>query len=101
MLVIAARVRLDPAKREDAILAAKKMMAATLEEPGCSEYAFSADFDDPGVFRIFEEWQGEEALAAHFQAPHMAEFQAALAGFGIIEMDAHKYAVSDKGPIGG
>ncbi len=101
MLVISARVRIDPAKREVAIEAAKKMMAATLEEPGCSEYAFSADFDDPGLFRIFEEWEGEEALAAHFQAPHMAEFQAALAGFGVTEMDAHKYAVSEKGPIGG
>ena len=99
MLVISARVRLDPAKRAVAIEASKKMAEESNKEPGCNEYVFTADFDDPGLFRIFEEWQSEEALAAHFEAPHMAEFQAAMTGFGISEMTAHKYTVSDKGPL--
>ncbi len=101
MLVISARVRIDPDHREVAIAAAKKVMAETHKEPGCNEYVFTADFDDPGVFRIFEEWEDAEALAAHFEAPHMAEFQAAMGGFGVLEMDAHQYTVSAKGPIGG
>lgn len=100
MLVIAVRVRIDPGKRDVAIAAAKKMMAETHKEPGCGAYAFSADFDDPGVFRIFEEWEDADALATHFEAPHMAEFQAAMGGFGVLEMDAQQYTVTAKGPIG-
>ena len=100
MLVISARVRIDPANREVAIAAAKKMMAETEKEEGCSEYVFTADFDDPGLFRIFEEWESAEALAAHFKAPHMAEFQTAMGGFGVQEMTAHQYTVSAKGAIG-
>ena len=99
MLVIAVRVRIDPAQRDAAIEAARQVMAETHREPGCHEYVFSSDLDDPAVFRVFEEWESEEALQAHFQAPHMAEFQKAMAGFGVSEMTAHKYTVSEKGPI--
>ena len=101
MLVISARVQMDPAKRDEAQKAALVMMEETLKEPGCNEYVFTADLEDPGVFRIFEEWESPEALAAHFKAPHMATFQAAMGGFGIVGMDAHQYTVTGKGPIGG
>ncbi len=99
MLVVSARIRLDAAKREVAIEAAEKMMVATLEEPGCREYVFTADLRDPAVFRIFEEWDDEAALKAHFGTPHMAEFQGQMGGLGIEEMVAHKYTVTEKGPI--
>jgi quinol monooxygenase YgiN len=99
MLVISVRIRLDPSQRDAAIAAAKAVMAETHKEPGCNEYVFTADLDDPAVFRVFEEWESEDALGAHFTSPHMAEFQAAMGGFGISEMDAHKYTVTDKGPI--
>ena len=99
MLVIAGTISLDPAHRDAAIEAAKEMMAATLEEPGCLAYAFSADLSDPGEFRIFEEWQDEAALDAHFAAPHMAAFQAKMGGFGIRGMNVQRYEVSSVGPI--
>ncbi len=100
MLVISVRIRIDPASRDAAIAAAKQVMAETHKESGCNEYVFTADFDDPGVFRVFEEWESAEALAAHFKAPHMATFQKAMGGFGISEMDAHQYTVTEKGAIG-
>ena len=101
MLVIAGTISLDPAHRDAAIEAAKEMMAATLEEPGCISYAFSADLADPGEFRIFEEWQDQAALDAHFQMPHMASFQAKMGGFGIRGMDVKRYEVASVGPLGG
>lgn len=101
MLVIAGTISLDPAKREDAIAAAREMMTATQAEPGCISYTFSADLSDDGTFRLFEEWQDQAALDAHFQAPHMAAFQAKMGGFGIRGMDVKRYEVSSVGPIGG
>ncbi len=100
MLVIAGHIRIDPAKKDEAIPAAVEMMAETHKEPGCISYTFSADLSDPGVFRIFEEWESQDALDAHFKAPHMATFQAKVAGFGVKEMKVKRYEVSSVGPLG-
>jgi quinol monooxygenase YgiN len=99
MLVIAGEIEIDAANREAAVAAAVRMMEATRREAGCISYTFSADLVHPGRFRIFEEWESPEALAAHFQAPHMAAFQAAVAGLGVEQMKIQRYEVSSVGPL--
>lgn len=99
MLVIAGRITLDPANREKASAAAIEMMKETLKEPGCKSYVFSSELEDPGAFRIFEEWESDEALRLHFEAPHMKRFQAAMGGFGIKGMAVQKYEISKVGPL--
>ena len=80
MIIVEGWVRASP---ED-ILALKvpgaAMIAATKAESGCLEYAFAIDLLDPGLLRIIERWSDDAALAAHFQTPHMAAFNQALAG---------------------
>ena len=93
MLVVAGYVKLDPAKVETATEAARAVMAATRQEEGCISYTFSADLDEPGHFHIFEEWESQAALDAHFKAPHMAEFQKAMGGFGVSEIRVQRYEV--------
>ena len=100
MLVIAGRIRLDPAKRVEAMAAAREMMAETHKEPGCISYTFSADLGDDGVFHIFEEWESQDALDFHFKTPHMAEFQKTVGGLGVQGMEVQKYEVSSVGPLG-
>ena len=100
MLVIAGTISLDPEKRDAAIEAAIPMMEATRKEAGCVSYAFSADLENPGDFRVFEEWESQAALDAHFKAPHMATFQAAMGGFGIRGMNVQKYEIAKVGPLG-
>ena len=99
MIVIAGHVALDPARREPAIAAAREMMAETRKEPGCISYTFSADLDEPGRFRIFEEWESDEALASHFASPHMARFRQAVGGLGVREMAVQRYEVAKVGPL--
>jgi quinol monooxygenase YgiN len=99
MLVIAGHIRIDPARREDAIRAAVEMQEATRREAGCISYSFSADLADPGLFRIFEEWESPEALRTHFAAPHMGKFQGAVAGLGVREMKVQRYEVASVGPL--
>lgn len=101
MLVIAGHIRLDPAKREEANAAALDVMAATREEPGCISYTFSADLSDASQFHIFEEWESQEALDAHFKTAHMAVFQGKMGGLGVSEMAIQRYEVSSVGPLGG
>ena len=101
MLVIAGVITLDAAKREQAIAAASVMMSETRKEAGCISYAFSADLEDPGSFRIFEEWESQDALDAHFATPHMATFQCNVGGLGVTEMAVQKYQIASVGPIRG
>jgi len=101
MIVVAGMIRLDPARREVATAAALEVMAATHQESGCISYTFSADLADEGLFRVFEEWESQEALDAHFKTPHMASFQAAMGGFGISEVKIQRYEVSSVGPLMG
>jgi quinol monooxygenase YgiN len=99
MIVIAGHVLLDPKHREAAIAAAKEMMAATLQEPGCRAYAFSADLQESGRFLLFECWENEEALKRHFATPHMARFQQAIGPLGVKELAVQRYEVSAVGPL--
>ena len=99
MIVIAGHFLLDPSKREQAVAAAREMQRETRKEPGCISYSFTADLDEPGCFRIFEEWQSEAALFAHFQMPHMAKLQQAMGGLGVREMKVQRYDVAKVGPV--
>ena len=73
---------------------------ATAQETGNISYIFSASLGDDSLFHIFEEWESEEAIGAHFQAPHMAEFGKAMAGLGVKETKLQKYEVSSVAPLG-
>jgi quinol monooxygenase YgiN len=99
MLIVAGAIKLDPAKRAEADAAFEKMRKATLEEPGCIEYQAYSGRVDPGTVFMFEKWQDQAALDAHFASPHMAEFGAALGGLGVSAMDVKKYEVSSEGSV--
>ncbi len=75
MIVIAGKIQIRPERREEAVRAALAMAEATRRESGCVSYAFYADLVDQGTFFIFEEWESDAALVAHFQTQHMARFQ--------------------------
>jgi quinol monooxygenase YgiN len=99
MLIVAGVIQIDPSRRQAAEQAFEKMRAATLREEGCIEYQVYVDRNDPGTLFMFEKWKDQAALDAHFASPHMAEFGAALGGFGIRAMDVNKYGVSSEGPV--
>lgn len=99
MLIIAGEIEIDPANHDAAVAAATRVQEATRQEAGCHAYVFSADLAQRGRFRIFEEWESAEAIAAHVRAPHMAEFQKAIGGLGVKRVDLARYEVSSKGPL--
>ena len=99
MLIIAGSASIDPAKRDELSAAGREMVAETRKEPGCLAYAFSWDFDDPNVIHIYERWESQEALDAHFASPHMAKFQVALGKLGPSGLEIRKYEIASEGPV--
>jgi len=99
MLIICGTVTIDPAKRPALETAFDKMRAATLKEPGCLAYQIYLDRTDPGTVLLFEKWESDAALGAHFTTPHMAEFGKALGAAGVRGSDVKKYAVSNESKV--
>ena len=95
MIVVNARIGTTPEAVEALRAAMIAMQAASLAEDGCEDYNFSVELADPGAIRITERWTSMEALAAHFQTPHMAEFQAAMQAHPPSDAAAHFYEATE------
>ena len=74
MILVTGSLPLQPAQKEAALDAVRTIRQHTLSEPGCHAYRFSIDIDEPGTLRVHEEWEDDEALAAHLQMPYFADF---------------------------
>jgi len=96
MIVVAGTVPVRPDRREEAVRAALAMAEATRAERGCLGYRFWADVADPNTFLVFEEWESDDALAAHFATEHMRVFRERLPGLVAGAPSIHRYVVSEK-----
>jgi quinol monooxygenase YgiN len=99
MIIVAGTIQIDAAKRAEVEAAFDKMRAATLKEVGCVAYQSYLDRGDAGTFFMFEKWENDEALKAHFNTPHMAEFGAALGKAGVKGTDVWKYEVGGESKL--
>jgi len=75
------------------------MMEETAKEDGCISYTMSSDFADPTRIHLFEEWESDEHIQAHFVAPHMAVFREKLSKLGPIERSIFRYDDPVKSPL--
>ncbi|WP_217354188.1 putative quinol monooxygenase [Ruegeria arenilitoris] len=99
MLIVTGTVEVSPEGVEKADKAAQAMVADTVKEPGCLVYEFSRILGHPTQFRVYEEWQDQAALDAHFAAPHMAAFQAVLSEVGVVSSDIYRVVGGEKQPL--
>ena len=95
MIVIAGTVYVDPQHRPEAMERARSVSIASEQERGCRSYRIAADLRDPNLFHVFEVWDDEAALAAHFQTQHLREFQIHLPRLVDGEMKITRYDVSN------
>lgn len=67
------------------------MMTETAKEDGCIHYVFSRSVGDPDQIVISELWRDQAALDSHFTVPHMAAFNAVLAGAKLLDISVKQY----------
>jgi len=65
----------------------------TREEPGCLDYAMSADATDPHRIRVFECWTSQEALDEHLTTAHVLALRAAIADLPRLRRSLNRYVV--------
>ncbi|MCP5391949.1 MAG: antibiotic biosynthesis monooxygenase [Sphingomonadaceae bacterium] len=99
MIQIVGTVRIPAGSIDAARPAMERMLAASRAEPGCLRYSYAVDVLDEGLVHVVEAWADRDALAAHFQTPHMAEWRAEFAALGISDRDLRLYETDEGEPI--
>ena len=101
MIIVAGTIEVDPADRDAFLQGRADAVRATRSEPGCIEYAFSADVIDPGLVRIFEIWESGDALTTHLEVLASQQSQTSGGGPAIAVKGAEvlRYEVSSSGPL--
>lgn len=97
MIVITGEIEMHPEDAWPAAAAALKMMEAAIDDEGCLAYRYYTDLMNPRIFRVYEEWRDEEALAAHFQTSHATAFKLAMDGLRITNRKMKKFFVETDG----
>jgi quinol monooxygenase YgiN len=94
MIVVLGEFRLAAEKLAAGREAMTRVVEATRAEAGCVAYSYAEDVLEPGLFRVSEQWESREALAAHFGAPHMKSWQRERAELGLTGRVVTAYEVS-------
>jgi quinol monooxygenase YgiN len=100
MIVIAGTIDLaDPGRVEECMALANPLQQAAREEPGCLAYVFSPDPLVPGRLNVYELWEDEASLAAHFEHPNYKTNRRTLVAAGLTAFDVHKFRVDLREPV--
>ncbi|MDX1581659.1 MAG: antibiotic biosynthesis monooxygenase [Alphaproteobacteria bacterium] len=85
----------DKAARDSAPV----QMATRQEEPGCRAYCFAPDPCVPNRLQVYELWDDEASLVAHFKHPNYAKMVEVLRGIGITDTANQAFKVTDSMPV--
>lgn len=99
MIIIAGTVDVDPEQRDAALTAGKPHMEATRAQKGCIDYVWSADLLVPGRIYVYERWEDEAALDAHFKGPHYLAMRDTIGAHGLRAADVLKHRPEISEPV--
>lgn len=92
----------DPSKRDEIVARSAPFQQATRdEEPGCLVYCFAADPCRPELIQVYELWESEEALQAHFAHPNYHNMRTMLGESGLAGAVSNKYRIDAAAPVYG
>jgi quinol monooxygenase YgiN len=74
VLIVLGDATAAPGRRDELVVAAQTVAAATREDAGCLTYSFAADVENPDRIFSIEIWADRAALDEHMGHPHTAEF---------------------------
>jgi len=98
-VLISCVIKIDPKQRDQALEGADELIQLALKEHGCLAYTWAADKMLDDTIHVFEEWEDQESLAAHFTAPSFFGMSEHLGKHGLLGAEAKKYLVSKESGI--
>ncbi|HEX4179286.1 MAG TPA: putative quinol monooxygenase [Caulobacteraceae bacterium] len=98
-VVILGTVRLPPDRLGEARPDMAAMVAASLAEAGCLEYAYAEDVLEPGLIRVSEVWRDQASLDRHAQSDHIKTWRAAWPALGLHDRRLVAYEAGASRPL--
>lgn len=90
----------DGGERDRAIAAGAHLQQATRDdEPGCLAYCFSPDAVDDSRAAIWELWEGQDSVAAHFEHANYFGMRELVGQFDMVGAKALKYGIDVREPV--
>jgi quinol monooxygenase YgiN len=74
MHIIAGSLSFAAEDRGDVIASLIEITELSKKDPGCVDYWWAEDLDQPDTFRFFECWETREHFDAHIALPHEVAF---------------------------
>jgi quinol monooxygenase YgiN len=106
MLIVTGTFEVDPEERDAFLQSRIEAMRTSRSEDGCLDYVFAADPLVPGRVVLVEQWESEEALAAHIAAMQAARAAAppkpadAPPRIKVTSSSITKHVVASSAPLG-
>jgi quinol monooxygenase YgiN len=95
-IIVAGWMEYAPEERDTMLGHLVEVQERTLEtEPGCLDYAITADPTQAGRIRVFERWVSQQALDQHFTTPHIKDFRTAVAGLTRVGVSLNVHSVAE------
>lgn len=99
-VIVAGHIDFEPADREAALAAFRTVVAQSLREPGCLDYAFTPHPDVPGRVQVFEHWVDDDALVEHLRLPHVLALREQLAPLRRTGRELLHHTIAASRPMG-
>jgi quinol monooxygenase YgiN len=99
-VIVAGWMDYEPGDRDKMLGHLVELGHRTLEEePGCLDYAMTADPSDERRIRVYERWASQRALDDHFTTAHIKDFRAAVAGLTRVGVSLQSHIVAASRPM--
>lgn len=81
MIVVHAKIPVDPNKRSEALELFEELIEKSQKENGMVNYHGAFDIQNSNIIRFFEQYEDKEAMEAHTQSDHFKKFKEKLSNF--------------------
>jgi quinol monooxygenase YgiN len=99
-IIVSGWMDYQPGDRDTMLTALVELGRRTREEePGCLDYAMTADPADERRIRVYEHWTSRQALDEHFTTAHIKDFRTAVAGLTRVGVSLTAHTVAASQPV--
>ena len=98
-IIIYAVINVEAEKREGLLNRLQSYLPAVHAQEGCIRYDWAADSATTTQVNVYEEWESEAALEAHFAGKNFAAIGKALGEIGTLGASAKKFRVDSEAGV--
>ena len=97
--IIYAEIEISNESRTGLLEALIPLIDKVRAQTGCIKYDWSADNSESDRINVYEEWEDEVALTAHFAGDNFKAMGAKINEHGVLGAKARKFSINQEGSV--